>query len=171
MLFRSNIAQLINVLQSVLLTDGPEGKNCVRTTTYYAFMLFKPHRSKQALRVEYDGALPAPGSGRGGGGRGGQQAPPPPELSVSASRQGSEMVISFVNPRHDVDMEVDCAIRGATARSGAAQILHDADINAFNGFDNPDRVTIKKHDVAVEAERVKITLPAMSVATVTLQVA
>jgi len=170
-LFMCNIAQLINVLQSVLLTDGPEGRNCVRTTSYYAFMLFKPHRSKQALHVEYDGAaLPAQGFGRGGGGRGGQPAPPP-ELSVSASRQGSQMVISFVNPRHDVDMEVDCAIRGAAARNGTAQILHDADINAFNGFDNPDRVTIRKHDVAVEADRIRITLPAMSVATVTLQVA
>jgi alpha-L-arabinofuranosidase len=171
-LFMCNIAQLINVLQAVLLTDGPEGKVCVRTTTYHAFMLFKQHRSKRAVHVEYDGALPTPGAGRGnggGGGRGGQ--PQMPELSVSASRQGSEMVISFVNPRHDVDMEVECEIRSATAKSGTAQILHDPDINACNGFDNPDRVTIKSHPVGVEPGRVKITLPAMSVATVTLQVA
>jgi alpha-N-arabinofuranosidase len=45
-----NIAQMVNVLQSVLLTDGPEGKNCVRTTNYWAFMLFKPHSSKMAVR-------------------------------------------------------------------------------------------------------------------------
>src|ERR1019366_8016644 len=155
-LFMCNIAQLINVLQSVLLTDGPEGKNCVRTTTYWAFMLFKPHRSKQALRVDYDGsALPTQAFGRGGP----QPPPPPPELSVSASRQGSDMVISFVNPRHDVDMEVECAIRGAAPKNGTAQILHDADLNAFNSFDNPDRVTIQKHDVAVEAGGLKITLP------------
>ena len=51
-LYMCNIAQMVNVLQSVLLTDGPEGKNCVRTTTYYAFMLFKPHRGKTAVRVE-----------------------------------------------------------------------------------------------------------------------
>jgi alpha-L-arabinofuranosidase len=164
-LYMCNIAQLINVLQSVLLTDGPEGKNCVRTTSYYAFMLFKAHRAKQALRVEYDGALPT-----SGGGRGGQQAPQMPELSVSASRQGSDMVISIVNPRHDVDMDVDCALRGASARSGSAQILHDSDMNAYNSFDNPDRVTIKRHEVAVEGGNVRITLPAMSVATVTLQV-
>jgi len=44
-------------------------------------------------------------------------------------------------------------------------------MNAYNSFDNPDRVTIQKHEVAVEGERVKIALPAMSVATVTLQVA
>src|SRR6185312_8298571 len=69
-LYMCNIAQLINVLQSVLLTDGPEGKNCVRTTSYHAFMLFKAHRSKMALRVESDGSRPAELGGRGGGGRG-----------------------------------------------------------------------------------------------------
>ena len=136
-LYMCNIAQLINVLQSVLLTDGPEGKNCVRTTTYYAFMLFKPHRSKQALqRGVRRVAVAVPRRARRGG-RGGQQGPPPPELSVSASRQGSEMVVSFVNPRHDVDMEVDCAIRGAAAKSGTAQILHDPDINAVQQLRQP----------------------------------
>jgi alpha-N-arabinofuranosidase len=166
-LFMCNIAQLINVLQSVLLTDGPEGRNCVRTTTYWAFMLFKAHRGKRAVQVEYDGSAVA-GQGGGRGGRG--QGPALPEMSVSASRQGSEMVVSLVNPRHDTDMDVECTIRGVVAKSGTAQILHDSDMNAFNNFDNPDRVTIKKHDVGVEADRVKITLPAMSVATVTLQV-
>ena len=140
---------------------------------YYAFMLFKPHRPKTAVRVETDAAPRLePAAGRGGGGRGGQQQPePPPDLSLSASRQGSEMVLTFVNPRHDVDMDVDCALRGASARQGKAQILHDADINAYNSFDNPDRIVIKPHEVSAEGARVRITLPSMSVATVTLQLA
>ena len=161
-----NIAQLINVLQSVLLTDGPEGKNCIRTSTYWAFMLFKPHRGKTAVRVEADGnRLPAPT----GGGRGG---PPeaPPDLSVSASRQAGELVVSLVNPRHDVDMDVECAIRGAAAHGVRAQILHDADLNACNTFDHPDRLGIKPHEAAVDGGSLKITLPALSVATVTVQV-
>jgi alpha-N-arabinofuranosidase len=170
-LYMCNIAQIVNVLQSVLLTDGPEGKNCVRTTTYYAFMLFKPHRGNTAVEVETDAPRLTDFGGRGGrGGRGGQPEPPP-DMSLSASRQGSKMVLSFVNPRHDVDMDVDCALRGATAKSGTAQILHDSDINAYNGFDNPDRIVIKSHEVAVEVGRVRITLPSMSVATVTLEVA
>jgi alpha-N-arabinofuranosidase len=168
-LYMCNIAQMVNVLQSLLLTDGPEGKNCVRTSNYYAFQLFKPHRGKTALKVEYDGfRLPTEG-GRGGG-RGPQQQEQPPDLSMSASRQGSEMVLSFVNPRHDVDMQVDCSLRGAGAKAGRAQILYDSDINAYNSFDNPDRIVTKPHEVAVEGERVRITLPALSVATVTLQV-
>ncbi|HTS25192.1 MAG TPA: alpha-L-arabinofuranosidase C-terminal domain-containing protein [Bryobacteraceae bacterium] len=169
-LYMCNIAQLINVLQAVLLTDGPEGKNCVRTTSYYAFMLFKPHRSKKAVRVEYDGdRLPMAPAGRGG--RGGQQPEPPPDLSMSASRQDAEMIVTLVNPRHDVDMEVDCAIRGASARQARAQILHDSNINAANSFDDPEHLTIKPHQAAMDRDRLRITLPAMSVVTVTLQVA
>jgi alpha-N-arabinofuranosidase len=171
-LYMCNIAQMVNVLQSLILTDGPEGKNCVRTSNYWAFMLFKPHRGKNAVKVEYDGYhLPAVPQGGRGGGRGMPQAPPPPpDLSMSASRQGSEMVLSFVNPRHDTDMDVECTLRGATAKQGRAQILYDSDINAFNSFDNPNRIVIKSHQVAPEGDRVKITLPALSVATVTLQV-
>jgi alpha-N-arabinofuranosidase len=168
-LFMCNIAQMVNVLQSVLLTEGPEGKTTVRTTSYHAFMLFKPHRDKTAIRVEADGnALPEAGFGGGRGGRGGPQQAPPPDLSVSASRKGSELVVSFVNPRHDVDMQVDCAIHGTAVRQARAQILHDPDLNAFNGFDHPDRIVIKPHEAVVENGALRLSLPAMSVATVTL---
>ncbi len=166
-LYMCNIAQMVNVLQSVLLTDGPESPKCVRTTTYHAFMLFKPHRGKTAVHVEADGnRLPEPAAGPG---RGMQQQAPPPDLSVSASRQEGTLAISFVNPRHDVDMDVDCALHGFSGRSGRAQILHDPDLNAANGFDAPDRITVKPHEVTVEGGRVRLHLPAMSVATVTVQ--
>jgi alpha-N-arabinofuranosidase len=161
-LYMCNIAQMVNVLQSVLLTDGPEGKNCVRTTTYYAFMLFKAHRGKTAVRVEggtvnYDGPNILD-----------SEVQPVP--SISASRKGSELVVSLVNPRADQGWEVECALRGVKAKQGRAQILHDSDLNAYNSFDHPDRVTIQSHEVAVEADRLRIMLPAMSVATVTLEV-
>jgi alpha-L-arabinofuranosidase len=169
-LYMCNIAQMVNVLQSVLLTDGPEGKNCVRTANYWAFMLYKPHRSKTAVKVEYDGyKLPVLPPSGGRGGRGGQLPEAPPELSMSASRQGSEMVVSLVNPRHDSDMDVDCELRGVTARGGRAQILHDPDLNAFNSFDNPDRLTLKPHEISAEGNRLRVTLPALSVVTATLQ--
>jgi len=157
----------MNVLQSVLLTDGPEGKNCVRTTNYWAFMLFKPHRGKTAVRVETDGPKLADLGGRGGRGA---QPDPPPDLSLSATRKGGEMVVTLVNPRHDVDMQVECALHGVSAQPGHAEILHDARINAYNSFEEPDRVVVKPHEVAVEGGRLRVMMPAMSAATVRLQV-
>jgi len=161
-LYMCNIAQIANVLQSVLLTDGPEGKNCVRTTTYYAFMLFKPHRAKTAVPVAEDARMLA-----------GNFSPDfvmPPDVSISASRSDSELVVSLVNPRAGEDVGVECMLRGARAKQGRAQILHDSDLNAYNSFDHPDRVVIQPREVAVEPDRLRIMLPAMSVATVTLDI-
>jgi alpha-N-arabinofuranosidase len=148
-LFMCNIAQIVNVLQSLLLTDGPEGKQCVRTTTYHAFSLFKAHRGKAAVKVEADSETPL-------------------GLSVSASKGSREMLVSLVNPFPDHDLEIECTLRGATAREGKALILHDADWNACNSFDAPDRMIPKPHAVQVQGTNVRLELPRMSVATVTL---
>ncbi|MGH9395271.1 MAG: alpha-N-arabinofuranosidase [Terriglobia bacterium] len=149
-LYMCNIAQMVNVLQSLLLTDGPEGSHCIRTTTYYAFLLFKPHRSNTAVRVETGDTSPL-------------------GLSVSASKNGHELVVSLVNPRADVDLEVDCRLDGASARSCAGQILHDPDFNAYNSFSNPNRIVPREHPVTLDGSHIRMSLPRLSVATVTAQ--
>jgi alpha-L-arabinofuranosidase len=151
-LFMCNLAQIVNVLQSLLLTDGPEGKSCIQTTTYHAFALFKPHRSKTAVRVDTQDSSPS-------------------GLSVSASKTERELVVTFVNPRHDADIEIDCTIQGSTVREAKAQILHDPDWNACNTFENPNRVVLRSHAVAVEGSGLRMDLPRLSVATVTLKTA
>ena len=77
----------------------------------------------------------------------------------------------MVNPRYDSDMTVDCALCGVNAVEGAAQILHHPGLNAFNGFDSPDRVIPQKHPVTVEGSRIRMELPRLPVATVTLKLA
>lgn len=150
-LYMCNIAQIVNVLQSLLVTNGPEGTDCVRTTTYYAFELFKPHRNKTAVKVENDNLVP-------GG------------LSVSASRDKDTVVVSFVNSRADADMTLDCTLRGVTARSATARILHDNDWNAFNSFELPDRVVPRVHPVRVQGSKLNLDLPRLSVVTAIISV-
>ncbi len=150
-LYMCNIAQMVNVLQSLLLTDGPEGEHCVRTTTYHAFSLFKAHQSKTALRVETEDSSPL-------------------GLSLSASKSDKELVVSFVNPRHDADLQVECTLEGCVAEGATAQILHDADWNACNTFDNPDRVVPKPHPIKVNGSKIQLDLPALSVATAILPI-
>lgn len=150
-LYMCNIAQMVNVLQSLLLTDGPEGEHCVRTTTYHAFSLFKPHRSKTALRVETEDSSPL-------------------GLSVSASKSDKEIVVTFVNPHHDSDLQVECTLNGGVADGGTAQILHDADWNACNSFDTPDRVVPKPQPIKVNGSKIQLDLPRLSVVTAILSV-
>ncbi|HTE21363.1 MAG TPA: alpha-L-arabinofuranosidase C-terminal domain-containing protein, partial [Armatimonadota bacterium] len=47
-LFMANIAQLINVLQAVLLV---EEDRCIKTPTYHVFDLYRPHKGARAVRL------------------------------------------------------------------------------------------------------------------------
>jgi hypothetical protein len=61
-------------------------------------------------------------------------------------------------------------VRGGRRKQGAAQILHDADWNAYNSFEQPDRVAPKQHSVRVDGGKVQIHLPRLSVVTVVLPI-
>ena len=92
-------------------------------------------------------------------------------VSVSASKGENELVVSFVNPRHDADVDIDCTIQGSTIKEAKAQILHDPDWNACNTFENPNRVALQPHTVVVEGFKFRMALPRLSVATVILRTA
>ncbi|MCU0246603.1 MAG: alpha-N-arabinofuranosidase [Bryobacter sp.] len=139
-----NIAQTVNVLQALVLTDGPR---YVKTPVYYAYLLMKEHRGQQSVGVE--GTEP--------GARG---------LSVSASRQENRATITLVNPRHDSGMSVRCTVSGGSARSAAAQMIQDNDLNAHNAFDAAERVFVKPLTAKVESGAVVVELPPLSVVTV-----
>jgi alpha-L-arabinofuranosidase len=140
-----NIAQIVNVLHSLLLTDGPR---CVRTTTYYAHELLKPHRGRMAVSVENSAATDPHG------------------LSVSASTQDRAMSITLVNPRHDIPMLVKAAVSRGNLSSASARILTHPDFNACNTFEAPDTIVPRNHTVERSGGGFTISLPPMSVATV-----
>lgn len=144
-----NIAQLVNVLHSLLLIH--KGR-VVRTTTYHAFDLLKPHRGNTAVRVD-------PGDNA------------PLGLSCSASRQGKTLVLTAVNPRHDTAVAVDCSLSGGTAAAAAARILHHADWNACNDFEVPGRIVPRQHPVRASGTNLKFEAPPLAIVTATVTLA
>jgi alpha-N-arabinofuranosidase len=142
-LYMCNIAQTVNVLHSVLLAHEDR---CIRTSSYYAFMLQKPHRGNMAVRAEAGGNSPS-------------------GLSVSASKKDNELVVTFVNPRHDTEMKVSCGLPGAAAVSARAQLLHHPDHNACNTFERPDVIVPRDHSASIDRGRLTVDLPAMSIVT------
>ena len=144
-----NIAQIVNVLHSVLLTGDDK---CFRTPTYHAFDLLKPHRGKVAVRVENADTDPL-------------------GLSVSCSRQAGELVLSCVNPRHDTALNVLADLASVHPASATARILQSDDYNAPNTFEAPDRIVPVDHPVSIEGAKLKFALPPLSVATVMVRLA
>jgi alpha-N-arabinofuranosidase len=144
-----NIAQIVNVLHSVLLTGDDK---CFRTPTYHAFDLLKPHRGKVAVRVENSDTDPL-------------------GLSVSCSCQAGQLVLSCVNPRHDTALNVVSDLVAVRPASATARILRSDDYNAPNTFEAPDRIVPVDHPVSIEGAKLKFALPPLSVATVMVRLA
>jgi alpha-N-arabinofuranosidase len=143
-----NIAQMVNVLHSLLLTDGDR---CIRTSTYYAYELMKRHRGAISVRTE----TPAEG---------------PLGLSASASRKDGELHLTLVNPAPDRTMTVACAFAGTTVSAAKASILHHADMNAANTFDSPGTIVPSDHTVEAARGALSVTLPALSIVSLTARV-
>ena len=146
-LVMTNIAQMVNVLHSLILTDGP---NCVRTSTYYVYEMTKPHLSQTAVTAETSSGDPI-------------------GLSVSASRRDRNVTLTLVNPKADTGMKVNCSLAGESAAGAHGRILHHEDLNAENTVSDPDRITPKDHKIAVEGSRLSIELPPLSVVTASIQ--
>jgi alpha-N-arabinofuranosidase len=143
-LVMSNIAQIVNVLHALLLTD--EAK-CVRTTTYYVYEMTKAHLGQTSVQTE-SGAQGAM------------------EVSISASRREKDLTITLVNPKPDTTVNVSVALNGASALGATGRILQDADLNAANTFATPERVTPKALRVSTQGGTVSAELPPLAVATI-----
>lgn len=146
-LFMCNIAQTVNVLHAMLLTDGPR---CVRTTSYYAFEMQKPHRGRKALAVENPDADAL-------------------ALSVSASAGDRTLVLTLVNPQPDVTMNTRVSLAGGKAAGGKARLLYHPDLNAYNSFDKPDTIVPRDTRVEASGSAVRVEVPPLGIVTATVQ--
>jgi len=148
----ANIAQTINVLQAVILT---EGSRMVLTPTYYVFKMFKVHQDARLLpshllseNYEMDGKkIPALSS------------------SVSEDKNGNiHISITNLNPDKEITLSVELAGKSfETVKS--ASVLTAPEYNSFNSFDKPDAVKPVdfKNYKKISDNSLQVTLPSKSI--------
>lgn len=146
----ANIAQTINVLQAIILTEGDK---MLLTPTYHAFEMFKVHKDATALRME----LTSPDYTFGG--------ETIPAVSASASRNAAGKVhLSLVNTDPYQSITVTCSIAGLSAQHVTGRILTADAMNARNTFAAPATVKPALFTGAkIESGKLSVTLPAKSV--------
>lgn len=90
----ANIAQMVNVLQAMILTDG---EKMVLTPTYHLFRMMKGHMDGERVDVDYDCEEQEINGLKF------------PKISISASKKNGEMTVSICNTslNSDEDMELD----------------------------------------------------------------
>jgi alpha-L-arabinofuranosidase len=149
----ANLAQIVNVLQAVVMTDGPR---IWRTPTYWTLHLHKPHFGATALPVDIGESDSLPDGS--------------PTVSATASRTERGLAITLIN-RHlkdDVDVCIDTGM--AALAVAQARVLTAATANAANCAEEPDRVAPADLTVTSSGSGTwRIELPRHSLATVVLR--
>jgi alpha-N-arabinofuranosidase len=144
----ANMAQVVNVLQAILLTDGTA---CVKTPTYHAFSLHSPHIGALAhgTTVETDIVLPT-----------GQSA-----VSATASTSERGAAVTLINRHFDRAITTDVHAPGLELLR--ARVLAADAANAVNSPQQPDRAAPRSLEVAeMPGGHITFTLPAHSMATI-----
>ncbi len=150
----ANIAQMVNVLQAMILT---EGEKMVLTPTYYLFKMMKGHMDGEKIDVDY-----TPETININGAE-------IPKISVSASKKNGSVTVSMCNVSLDSDENIELDLRDASFVSAEAQVLTSNNMTDCNTFDAPDNVKIKDLEVSLENGKLSLTLPKMSAAVITLK--
>jgi len=151
----ANIAQAVNVLQSVVLT---EGERLLVTPTGHVFDLYKVHQDAELLDLKPAGETPTLPNGA-------------PALSVSASSDRDRRVhITMSNGLISGDMDLRFELRGFAVKKATGRVLSGPAMNSLNTFDKPDAVSPRVFNgVKIEGQELIIKLPAMSVAAISLE--
>lgn len=147
-----NIAQTVNVLQALILTEDG-GDRILRTPTFHVFEMYKAHHDAELLALDLRSESYV------------VDAHSMPMLSASASRDKTgavNLTVCNVDPDHAA--QVRCALRGTTARAVSARILTAETMQAHNTFDAPNTVAPQPFTgVTVDGDILTFTLPAKSV--------
>ena len=152
----ANIAQMVNVLQSVILTDG---ERMIKTPTWFVFYLYQAHQDAELLDSTLETAMVGPE---------GHQAPNMTE-SVSMGKDG-KMHITLTNESVSEDYPIDVILDSGKAAAVEGMIL-TGEMHEHNTFDNPDQVKCTSFDdVKLTDDGLKLTLPKCSVLHLTVTV-
>jgi alpha-L-arabinofuranosidase len=151
----SNIAQMVNVLQGVVLT---EQEKMLVTPTGHVYTLYAPHQGGKAVRALFDTPEVSYTFKT--------EEKSLPVISGSASRKDKTLFVTLTNSHASQEAAVTIDLLGsAQAAECSAQVLC-GEIHAHNTFASPEAVSPADRQVEGKDHQVQLILPPASVAAV-----
>jgi alpha-N-arabinofuranosidase len=151
----ANIAQMINVIQAMILTDKDK---MVLTPTYYVFKMYVPFQDATFIPVVFDAGTYQQGSIS------------LPRVDALAARDASgRLWLEITNLDPQKPVEIDAAIGGMTFRSANGQTLTASAVDSVNTFAAPNTVVPKPISASVRSGRLTLTVEPKSVTVLSLE--
>lgn len=152
----ANIAQMVNVLQAMILTEG--GK-MVKTPTYHAFKMYVPFQDATFLPVEVK-KVPRYKLG---------DTSAPAAMVTAARGRDGKVHLGLVNLDPNREAPILANLKNYPAKTARGQLLTAERMDARNTFDNPDAVRPQAVEYEIGAAGLQIKLPPKSVVVVSLE--
>lgn len=145
------LAQMVNVLQSVLLTEGGQ---MIKTPTYHVMHMYRHHQGADLLESTLTGA-----------GEIGPDEWKVPKITESVSMDKDGVItVTMNNLSVEASEKVEIQLANRGYHVTEAKIVTDSDMHAHNTFEAPDTVTEKDFTAYEETENgLNVTMPANSV--------
>jgi len=151
----SNIAQMINVLQSMILTKD---KEMVLTPTYYVFKMYNVHQDAKMLPIEIK-------CGKYTSGANSIDA-----ISASASVKDGIVSVTICNLDPVNSQSISFDVQGLKTATVTGKIVTANKINAFNNFGKKEEVSMTDfNNTKLNKGMVEATIPAKSVVLIQLK--
>lgn len=150
----TNIAQTVNVLQAMILTEGNE---MILTPTYHVFDMFKVHHDAVKLSLDMHSAE--------------YESMPQVSLSASKNKKG-HIHISLCNIDHQNETDVTVDLRGLAVDHlhVSGTILSAQQMDAHNTFEQPEAVKPEAFGAySLDGTSLQVNMPAMSIVVLKLK--
>jgi alpha-L-arabinofuranosidase len=151
----TNIAQMVNVLQAMILT---EGNNMVLTPTYHAFKMYVPFQGATTLPLSLE-QVPRYQLGENS----------IPAISGTAARAtDGKVYLALVNTQPDRTETVTVKLSGMDAAGVSGQLLTAPEMDTHNTVDNPEAITPRAYSASAEGGDLILEIPAKAVLVVSV---
>lgn len=151
------LAQMVNVLQSVLLTEGDK---MIKTPTYHVMHMYRHHQGAKLLESSVTGIDEI-----------GTDEWKVPKVTESVSKDKDGIItITLNNLSIESAEEVEVQLANGVYKVVEARIVTNSDMHAHNTFEAPEEVIEKDfNDYEVKGENILVKLPVNSVVEMRLQ--
>ncbi|MBV9181470.1 MAG: alpha-N-arabinofuranosidase [Acidobacteria bacterium] len=151
----ANIAQMINVLQSMIITDK---EKMVLTPTYYVFKMYVPFQDATLLPITFEaGTYTA------------HDITLPRIDAIAGKDKAGKLWLEITNVDPNQAVEIDASLNGTSVKSASGETLTAPKVDSTNSFDTPLTVVPKPISIKAEAGRLTLQLQPKSVTVVSIE--
>jgi alpha-N-arabinofuranosidase len=151
----ANIAQMINVLQAMIMT---EQEKMVLTPTYYVYKMLVPFQDAVSVPVTFNAGRYTNGS-----------FTLPRIDAIGARDQSGKLWLEITNVDPNQPVEIVASLGGIKPKAATGETLTAAKVDSVNTFDAPSTVKPKPISVKVEGVKLKLTLEPKSVTVISVE--